>query len=147
MNTRCLPSVIFPALRQVEWAISWEKVIGALLLTHHAPQTQQRFAIAFFLGVELSVLNHLLLDGLLLPCQRRSDSGWRVIKECCGLVPIIICVEDRKWRNRRKSKEQGLRPVIDFSGFSFVISLHEKATDTSCPNPIPEHICLLPQFI
>ncbi len=41
--------VIFPGLRQVEWAITWQK------------------AIAFFLGVELSALNHLLLDGLLLP--------------------------------------------------------------------------------
>jgi len=40
---------IFPGLQQVEWAITWEK------------------AIAFFLGVELSALNHLLLDGLLLP--------------------------------------------------------------------------------
>jgi uncharacterized metal-binding protein len=40
---------IFPGLQQVDWAISWEK------------------AIAFFLGVELSALNHLLLDGLLLP--------------------------------------------------------------------------------
>jgi len=41
--------VIFPGLQQVEWAITWEK------------------AIAFFAGVELSALNHLLLDGLLLP--------------------------------------------------------------------------------
>ena len=41
--------VIFPGLQQVQWAITWEK------------------AIAFFLGVELSALNHLLLDGLLLP--------------------------------------------------------------------------------
>ena len=40
---------IFPGLQQVEWAITWEK------------------AIAFFLGVELSALNHLLLDCLLLP--------------------------------------------------------------------------------
>jgi uncharacterized metal-binding protein len=38
-----------PALQQVQWAIDWGK------------------AIAFFLGVELSALNHLLLDGLLLP--------------------------------------------------------------------------------
>jgi hypothetical protein len=36
-------------LQQVQWAIDWGK------------------AIAFFLGVELSALNHLLLDGLLLP--------------------------------------------------------------------------------
>jgi uncharacterized metal-binding protein len=41
--------VIFPGLRQVEWAITWEK------------------AIAFLVGVELSALNHLLLDGLLVP--------------------------------------------------------------------------------
>ncbi len=41
--------VIFPGLQQVHWAITWEK------------------AIAFFLGVELSALNHLMLDGLLLP--------------------------------------------------------------------------------
>ncbi len=41
--------VIFPSLQQVHWAITWEK------------------AIAFFLGVELSALNHLLLDGLLIP--------------------------------------------------------------------------------
>ncbi len=41
--------VIFPGLQQVDWAITWQK------------------AIAFFLGVELSALNHLLLDGLLLP--------------------------------------------------------------------------------
>jgi uncharacterized metal-binding protein len=41
--------VIFPGLRQVEWAITWQK------------------AIALFVGVELSALNHLLLDGLLLP--------------------------------------------------------------------------------
>jgi uncharacterized metal-binding protein len=41
--------IIFPGLQQVEWAITWQK------------------AFAFFLGVELSALNHLLLDGLLLP--------------------------------------------------------------------------------
>jgi uncharacterized metal-binding protein len=40
---------IFPGLRQVEWAITWQK------------------AIAFLVGVELSALNHLLLDGLLKP--------------------------------------------------------------------------------
>jgi uncharacterized metal-binding protein len=40
---------LFPGLQQIEWAISWEK------------------AIAFLAGVELSALNHLLLDGLLLP--------------------------------------------------------------------------------
>jgi hypothetical protein len=36
---------LFPGLQQVEWDITWHK------------------AIAFFLGVELSALNHLLLDG------------------------------------------------------------------------------------
>jgi hypothetical protein len=36
-------------LQQIEWAITWEK------------------AIAFLVGVELSALNHLLLDGLLIP--------------------------------------------------------------------------------
>jgi uncharacterized metal-binding protein len=41
--------VIFPGLREVEWAITWQK------------------AIAFLVGVELSALNHLLLDGLLIP--------------------------------------------------------------------------------
>jgi len=41
--------IIFPGLRQIEWAITWEK------------------AIAFLVGVELSALNHLLLDGLLIP--------------------------------------------------------------------------------
>jgi len=40
---------IFPGLQQVDWAITWQK------------------AIAFLVGVELSALNHLLLDGLLLP--------------------------------------------------------------------------------
>ncbi len=40
---------IFPGLQQVQWDITGEKLI------------------AFFLGVELSALNHLLLDGLLLP--------------------------------------------------------------------------------
>jgi hypothetical protein len=41
--------VIFPGLQQVDWAITWQK------------------AIAFWVGVELSALNHLLLDGLLIP--------------------------------------------------------------------------------
>jgi uncharacterized metal-binding protein len=41
--------VIFPGLQQVEWMITWQK------------------AITFLVGVELSALNHLLLDGLLLP--------------------------------------------------------------------------------
>lgn len=40
---------VFPGLQQIEWAISWQK------------------AIAFLVGVELSALNHLLLDGLLIP--------------------------------------------------------------------------------
>jgi uncharacterized metal-binding protein len=41
--------LIFPDLQRVQWAIDWMKVI------------------AFLIGVELSALNHLLLDGLLLP--------------------------------------------------------------------------------
>jgi uncharacterized metal-binding protein len=41
--------VIIPLLQQVEWMITLEKMI------------------AFLLGVELSALNHLLLDGLLIP--------------------------------------------------------------------------------
>jgi len=41
--------IIFPGLQQIEWAITWEK------------------AIAFLVGVELSALNHVLLDGLLIP--------------------------------------------------------------------------------
>jgi uncharacterized metal-binding protein len=41
--------IIFPGLQQVDWAITWEKMI------------------AFLVGVELSALNHLLLDGLLVP--------------------------------------------------------------------------------
>ncbi len=41
--------LVFPGLRQMQWAIGWEE------------------AIAFLVGVELSALNHLLLDGLLLP--------------------------------------------------------------------------------
>jgi len=45
--------LVFPGLRQIEWAITWEK------------------AIAFFLGIELSALNHLLLDGLLIPLPSR----------------------------------------------------------------------------
>jgi uncharacterized metal-binding protein len=43
---------IFPGLQQVEWMIAWEK------------------AIAFWVGVELSALNHLLLDGLILPLPK-----------------------------------------------------------------------------
>jgi uncharacterized metal-binding protein len=41
--------IIFPGLQQVQWDITWQK------------------AIAFLVGVELSALNHLLLDGLLIP--------------------------------------------------------------------------------
>jgi uncharacterized metal-binding protein len=51
---------IFPGLQQVEWMITWEK------------------AIAFWVGVELSALNHLLLDGLILPLPKsvkRALSG------------------------------------------------------------------------
>jgi uncharacterized metal-binding protein len=43
---------IFPGLQQVELMITWEK------------------AIAFWVGVELSALNHLLLDGLILPLPK-----------------------------------------------------------------------------
>jgi uncharacterized metal-binding protein len=43
---------IFPGLQQVKWMITWEK------------------AIAFWVGVELSALNHLLLDGLILPLPK-----------------------------------------------------------------------------
>ena len=39
----------FPDLHQIEWDITWEK-IGA-----------------FLVGIELSALNHLLLDGVLIP--------------------------------------------------------------------------------
>ncbi len=41
--------VLFPGLNQVQWAMNWGKVA------------------AFLIGIELSALNHLLLDGLLLP--------------------------------------------------------------------------------
>jgi uncharacterized metal-binding protein len=41
--------LVFPDLQRMQWAIDWEK------------------ALAFLVGVELSALNHLLLDGLLLP--------------------------------------------------------------------------------
>jgi hypothetical protein len=40
---------LFPDLQRVQWAVDWVKVA------------------AFLVGVELSALNHLLLDGLLLP--------------------------------------------------------------------------------
>ena len=54
--------LLIPSLQQVHWAITWEK------------------AIAFFLGVELSALNHLLLDGLLLPLpasvKARLKGNW-----------------------------------------------------------------------
>ena len=48
--------IIFPGLREIEWAITWEK------------------AIAFLVGIELSALNHLLLDGLLLPLPNSIKS-------------------------------------------------------------------------
>ncbi len=41
--------LLFPDLQRMQWAIDWMKVA------------------AFLVGVELSALNHLLLDGLLLP--------------------------------------------------------------------------------
>jgi uncharacterized metal-binding protein len=50
---------LFPDLQQAEWAITWEK------------------AIVFFLGVEVSALNHLLLDGLLLPLPERVKARLR----------------------------------------------------------------------
>lgn len=42
----------FPELNHVAWQITWEK------------------AIALFIGLELSALNHLLLDGLLIPLPK-----------------------------------------------------------------------------
>lgn len=41
--------LVFPSFQQVQWAVDWGR------------------AIAFLVGVELSALNHLLLDGLLVP--------------------------------------------------------------------------------
>lgn len=41
--------LVFPGISQVHWAVDWGKVL------------------AFFCGVELSALNHLLLDGMLIP--------------------------------------------------------------------------------
>jgi uncharacterized metal-binding protein len=41
--------LVFPDLQRVQWAVDWMKVA------------------AFLVGIELSALNHLLLDGLLLP--------------------------------------------------------------------------------
>lgn len=41
--------LVFPDLQRMQWAIDWGKVA------------------AFLVGVELSALNHLLLDGLLIP--------------------------------------------------------------------------------
>jgi hypothetical protein len=41
----------------VNWALTWEKVA------------------AFLIGNELSALNHLLLDGLLIPLPK-SVKGW-----------------------------------------------------------------------
>ncbi len=41
--------LVFPDLQRMQWAIDWGK------------------ALAFLVGVELSALNHLLLDGLLVP--------------------------------------------------------------------------------
>lgn len=49
VERKCPFWLLFPALQQVQWAVGWEE------------------AIAFLLGVELSALNHLLLDGLLVP--------------------------------------------------------------------------------
>ncbi len=44
--------VLFPDLQRVQWAMDWGKVA------------------AFLAGVELSALNHLLLDGLVIPLPR-----------------------------------------------------------------------------
>jgi uncharacterized metal-binding protein len=44
--------LMFPDLQRVQWAIDWGKVA------------------AFLAGVELSALNHLLLDGLVIPLPR-----------------------------------------------------------------------------
>jgi uncharacterized metal-binding protein len=44
--------LLFPGLQQIQWAIGWAE------------------AIAFLAGVELSALNHLLLDGLVIPLPR-----------------------------------------------------------------------------
>jgi uncharacterized metal-binding protein len=41
--------LLFPGLQRVQWAIDWGKLA------------------AFLVGVELSALNHVMLDGLLLP--------------------------------------------------------------------------------
>jgi len=41
--------LLFPSLQRVQWAIDWGKLA------------------AFLVGVELSALNHVMLDGLLLP--------------------------------------------------------------------------------
>ncbi len=41
--------LMFPDLQRMQWAIDWGKLA------------------AFLVGVELSALNHLLLDGLLVP--------------------------------------------------------------------------------
>lgn len=44
--------LLFPGLQQIQWAIGWGEVS------------------AFLVGVELSALNHLLLDGLLVPLPK-----------------------------------------------------------------------------
>jgi uncharacterized metal-binding protein len=43
------PLWLFPGWQQIQWAIGWGE------------------AIAFLVGVELSALNHLVLDGLIFP--------------------------------------------------------------------------------
>jgi uncharacterized metal-binding protein len=51
--------LMFPGLSQVQWAVSWNK------------------ALAFLVGVELSALNHLLLDGLLIPLPKGMKKALR----------------------------------------------------------------------
>jgi uncharacterized metal-binding protein len=51
--------LVFPDLQRMQWAVDWGK------------------AIAFLAGVELSALNHLLLDGLLLPLPQAIKNRLR----------------------------------------------------------------------
>ncbi len=44
--------LLFPGLQQIQWAIGWGELS------------------AFLIGIELSALNHLLLDGLIVPLPR-----------------------------------------------------------------------------
>ena len=51
-----------------------------------------------------------------------------MIKECCGVIPIIIAAGVEKWREPGKGEAEGLSPVISFFGSSNLISLY-------IPNP------------